>query len=117
MNLSTSAIACFCAASDSEGAVLAVQNARPPASSCRVNNTRSPWGDHWGLEYSCWDPKSRSPLPSALISISREAELLAPTGLPASISEAPSGAQFKSDQVWPLGLVAIRCAFFPPVAT
>ena len=97
--------------------MLAVQNARPPASSCLVKTTRSPWDDHCGLEYSCWEPKSRSPLPPALISINREAELLAPTGLLASIREAPSGAQFRSDQVCPVGLVAIRWAFFPPTAT
>jgi hypothetical protein len=51
-----------------------------------------------------------------LISISREAELLAPAGLLASTSEAASGAQFKSDQVWPLGLLAIRAAFLPAAA-
>src|SRR5256885_5910792 len=50
------------------------------------------------------------------MSIKRDAELLAPAGLPASIREAPSGAQFRSDQVCPLGLLAINCAFLPPGA-
>src|SRR2546430_16305638 len=47
------------------------------------------------------------------MSINRDAELLAPAGLPATIREAPSGAQFRSDQICPLGLLAIRCAFLP----
>src|SRR5437763_398525 len=109
MNRSTSARACFAAASDSEGAVLAVQKARPPASSCLVKRTRSPRDDHWGLEYSCSEAKVVRPLPSTLMSINRDAELLAPAGLLASSSEAPSGAQFRSDQVCPVGHAVERC--------
>src|SRR3984893_18916936 len=116
MNLSTSATACFWAGSTSEGPVLAVQNARPPASSWRVKSTRSPCDDQRGLEYSCGEAKSLSPLPPALISISREAELLAPAGLLSRISEASSGAQLKSAHVCPLGLLASRCGSLPPAA-
>src|SRR5438552_12962297 len=111
MNLSTSASACFSAASLAEGAVVAVQRAFPPASSRRVKSTRAPAGDHCGALYSLWGPNTIGLLPSRLTSIRTDAVLLAPEGLAAKRSEVASGAQFRSDQVCPLGLLAILEVF------
>src|SRR6266550_5066423 len=115
MNFSTSASACFSAASLPDGAEVAVQNAFPPASSRRVKSTRSPPGDHCGALYSRWGPNLSGLLPSRLISIRTDAVLLPAVGLAAKRSEAASGAQFRSDQVWLPGLLAILEAF-PPVS-
>src|SRR2546421_8468145 len=107
MNFSTSASACFSAASLPDGAEVAVQKAFPPASSRRVNSTRSPPGDHCGALYSRCGPNVVRLLPSRLISIRIDVVGLPSADRAANRSDAASGAQFRSDQVWPPELLAI----------